>query len=720
MARKHPSALSLGRSVYYTLLAALVLYLIVFTDLRSLERKSESYLDFSAGWLADGKTLVNIDEISAGDFGGRVVLEKKLPDTLESNVALCFLSNNAQIAVRIGTREVYAFLSRENLTGAGYGTAYHTVSLSPEDAGKVVTVELSSVFADHIGGRVGSPKICRGETYRHMFFRSHYVELMLSLLLAFSGLVILPVHALLALRRTAIAYKLPQLGLALILIGLWCTADTGAPQVMMGHLYAWRIVDYVALHLAVYPMVAFVNSLTRAKRRVFPLLALALSCGPIMLMLLFRFAFGLEMSRLSSILYCSYCLMIVLVLAVVLDNFLYCRRHGVSAGFRYFYAGSLCFVFSATLDLGLYHSLTSRQAIREHGVFLRVGLVLFVLSMLAQVFHWWFAERTTIHRDRFINRALQYAVSSADPEEGIRSMLAYLGAELHVERAYIFENRGDGTFALSYDWVREGVAPRAERDNTLPFEGLLDVLYHVFHRDHRFVVESSARYRELNPALYRILRDNRIERLAAGPLESGDDLLGFFGVDNPPDEIVDELAETIRLLSYFFSQLVLKRDEKKRLLRYSYYDSMTLCRNRRALEEFESRRLDTARPYGFLVCDVNGLKHINDTLGHEAGDAMILDAASCLTEVFGEEHVYRTGGDEFAAYSLGGSAEAFAADTARLRTLVEAKGRSVALGAVFRADGDGDLARVKREADELMYADKRGYYEKHQDRRRRQ
>ena len=46
--------------------------------------------------------------------------------------------------------------------------------------------------------------------------------------------------------------------------------------------------------------------------------------------------------------------------------------------------------------------------------------------------------------------------------------------------------------------------------------------------------------------------------------------------------------------------------------------------------------------------DVNGLKHVNDTLGHKAGDAYIRAASAMICEIFKHSPVYRIGGDEFA------------------------------------------------------------------------
>lgn len=52
-------------------------------------------------------------------------------------------------------------------------------------------------------------------------------------------------------------------------------------------------------------------------------------------------------------------------------------------------------------------------------------------------------------------------------------------------------------------------------------------------------------------------------------------------------------------------------------------------------------------PFAVVVCDVNGLKHVNDTLGHSAGDAYIRSACSIICGIFLHSPVFRIGGDEF-------------------------------------------------------------------------
>lgn len=51
-------------------------------------------------------------------------------------------------------------------------------------------------------------------------------------------------------------------------------------------------------------------------------------------------------------------------------------------------------------------------------------------------------------------------------------------------------------------------------------------------------------------------------------------------------------------------------------------------------------------PYGIIFADLNGLKICNDTKGHKAGDELLKKAAALLKEIFNEDEIYRSGGDE--------------------------------------------------------------------------
>lgn len=61
----------------------------------------------------------------------------------------------------------------------------------------------------------------------------------------------------------------------------------------------------------------------------------------------------------------------------------------------------------------------------------------------------------------------------------------------------------------------------------------------------------------------------------------------------------------------------------------SYKDALTKLGNRFLVEKFV-KRLDKNKCIGAVYCDITGLKNVNDTQGHEAGDKLILRASDCL------------------------------------------------------------------------------------------
>lgn len=110
-------------------------------------------------------------------------------------------------------------------------------------------------------------------------------------------------------------------------------------------------------------------------------------------------------------------------------------------------------------------------------------------------------------------------------------------------------------------------------------------------------------------------------------------------------------------LSLFISLYASKTKMKATLLMYrveglSMADELTGFLNRRSFEEHckELAKSEIASDLVIVSMDANGLKGINDSLGHEAGDEMICAAAECMKNCFGGYgRIYRTGGDEFMA-----------------------------------------------------------------------
>ncbi len=98
---------------------------------------------------------------------------------------------------------------------------------------------------------------------------------------------------------------------------------------------------------------------------------------------------------------------------------------------------------------------------------------------------------------------------------------------------------------------------------------------------------------------------------------------------------------------------ILDKNEKiNELGNLALRDSMTNVGNKAAFTAKISELLDSEE-YGIVLMDVNDLKMINDTYGHEAGDAYIIGSCTILCDTFAHSPVFRIGGDEFAVILKG-------------------------------------------------------------------
>lgn len=171
-------------------------------------------------------------------------------------------------------------------------------------------------------------------------------------------------------------------------------------------------------------------------------------------------------------------------------------------------------------------------------------------------------------------------------------------------------------------------------------------------------------------------------------------------------------------------------EDKKReehLIRISNTDEMTHLFNRRSYENDVHHYKNAAdiNPNLVLVsADTNGLKQVNDTLGHEAGDEIIMATANCLVSVFGNiGKIYRIGGDEFMVVAY--TATDFEKVKDRFLEQVRAWSGNrvdrlaVSIGYVCKKDfPDANIEELEKIVDSRMYAMKHEFYkDKAHDRR---
>ena len=143
-------------------------------------------------------------------------------------------------------------------------------------------------------------------------------------------------------------------------------------------------------------------------------------------------------------------------------------------------------------------------------------------------------------------------------------------------------------------------------------------------------------------------------------------------------------------------------------------DALTGVKNKHAFLETEAHMDQMIAeyrqaPFAVVVFDVNNLKRINDTEGHQAGDQYLRDACKIICDIFKHSPVFRVGGDEFAVISQGGDydrmEELLACMSRRNQEALRSCGIVIACG-MSRFDHDPCVAAVFERADHNMYDNK--------------
>jgi diguanylate cyclase (GGDEF)-like protein len=195
----------------------------------------------------------------------------------------------------------------------------------------------------------------------------------------------------------------------------------------------------------------------------------------------------------------------------------------------------------------------------------------------------------------------------------------------------------------------------------------------------------------------------------------------------------DSNLNTIRV---FIDQVIGASRNKlltSKLDKLAHSDALTGAYNRAFFDAALKHEIDLNKSskginFAILMCDINGLKEVNDKHGHEGGDELIRACYKVLTNSCRESDIIvRLGGDEFLVLSPATTTEDANMILERIRaeenkTTIEIKdeatgesiARSVSMSIGIASTSQINAEEVLKEADKLMYADKEEYYKTHE------
>ena len=188
-----------------------------------------------------------------------------------------------------------------------------------------------------------------------------------------------------------------------------------------------------------------------------------------------------------------------------------------------------------------------------------------------------------INHEEFITEMIRYASSAESPDRIINQILQYICQNLRSDRAYIFEDNLDGTYSNTYEYCREGVSAEIENLQNVPYDGMLEAWFTEYKKSHNIIIYDMEQYRSISEAMYHILKPQGIQTLVTGPIKINEKYIGFYGVDNPPVEYMDNISILINMMEFVISMMIRLRDYSHELEQNAIHDQLTGCKNRTAL-----------------------------------------------------------------------------------------------------------------------------------------
>ena len=226
--------------------------------------------------------------------------------------------------------------------------------------------------------------------------------------------------------------------------------------------------------------------------------------------------------------------------------------------------------------------------------------------------------------------------------------------------------------------------------------------------------------KERNPIWYESLTAAGAHNIVLFPLKSRNQLIGYMWALNFDKERSGRIKETLEVTTFIVASEIGNYFLLDRLRMLSSKDLLTGVMNRNEMNNYVDSLCNSdgkeKKSVGVIFADLNGLKAVNDTEGHNAGDIMLKNAANALRELFDEDHIFRAGGDEFSIILTDVTQDEIEEKIESIRKACD-KYRNVVFALGGSVEDDSRNVRIAlRHADENMYEDKRLFYEQNPDR----
>ena len=297
--------------------------------------------------------------------------------------------------------------------------------------------------------------------------------------------------------------------------------------------------------------------------------------------------------------------------------------------------------------------------------------------------------------------------NSADQKRSIDEILQIICEFYQAQRCYVLDLDMDNKKTNGiYEYGKQYDDIHVENMVRLCLEHM-DLVNQFFENQKSYYIDDVTNEISVTSPIYSSFIQQKIHSIIVVPFMDDKQINGVFAVDNPKQNYYQK--DFLESLCFFIKTAMARKKEKAKLKNLSYVDSLTYAQNRNHFNEYiEQNRNKELHSLGVIYLDLNGLKEVNDKMGHIAGDTLIITASYVLQEIF-LDNSYRVGGDEFVVIEQDVSELLFFDQYSKLLNRMKELEISVATGCVWK-EACINLSEILQEADQKMYEDKKHYY----------
>lgn len=321
------------------------------------------------------------------------------------------------------------------------------------------------------------------------------------------------------------------------------------------------------------------------------------------------------------------------------------------------------------------------------------------------------SARNDLSVEKKLLDCIENLIMNDDFTAAVNSVLTTILEYYDADRTYIFEFQWKENLTRNtYEICRDGISPQIENLQTVPVDVVarwVDSFEDQEQNTIIFIGDVDALKDDPTHRLeYDYLHPQGIKSLIAVPIFINGKLHGFLEIDNPRSHM--DALTLLTQLTYIIANELQKRLLTEALTKKSYQDPLTGLNNRLAYDEMLEHLRGKEFPVGVGFLDINGLKWINDTLGHDMGNKVIQKICTILNEHIEQQYIYRISGDEFVMIWPDVDYKVFMSAAKKLEAALFAEKNIASFGFVWGKEEDTGIA--VRKAEKAMQTAKNKFY----------